>query len=815
MLPRRMLPAAREVLGRRHCLISSLSWPQRPLDRRRTADIRTFSTTSGLTEAAPAIVLAESTDPLPPNSTVSPASSAVRLRPYQERAVSDCLMAIAEGTSRIGVSSPTGSGKTTMFTELIARLPSLPNFPSGADDSLLHRHGDRVLIIVGAIELALQAASAVTRAHPHLHVEIEQGSKYKATGTADVTVATYQTLTRSEDRLSKFRPEGLKAIIVDEAHHAASPSYISLLANFDPEVGLSRDERKEAQARQAAAAAHGTSFSLPGAPTTDQRRIPIIGFSATFSRHDGLALGRVFDRIVYHRDFLEMIDEQWLCPVRFTSIRSNLDLSAVKVSSTSGDFLPRSLASFTNISPVNRLIVRSWLDRAADRRSTLVFCIDVQHVIDLTAEFREAGIDARYLHGGTSMKERKQLLEDFKQGHYKVLVNCAILTEGFDLPQIDAVLLARPTRSRNLFSQMIGRGLRLSPQTGKKDCLVLDLVGTIERGVICTPTLFGLDPEEQIEGMSLEELKERAEEASQRGAGLALDDYDDPTRITFVDYASPHELQSAVSRRIGDFIYRLSPNAWVDCGAGVYILDIPRKGFIRVQRGEPILGEEDTADESSHAEEDVSPVSSPAMATSTWSATFTPQNIDYDEAVATSNRRSFSPYRRAISILGDADAEQAPSLEACIRVCDTYATKHVLRSGPMNQLLRRDAEWRKKAASPSQKALVAKRLGFQPDAESFTKLKLSSKAAMTSAEAEAEADGISPRASRELSSRQAESEKTLSELTRGKASEILTRLKFGFRKRWEGEVKAYNRVVRARLKERERRDKEVVKVGEL
>jgi ATP-dependent helicase IRC3 len=412
------------------------------------------------------------------------------------------------------------------------------------------------------------------------------------------------------------------------------------------------------------------------------------------------------------------------------------------------------------------------------------------------------------------MKERKQLLEDFKQGHYRVLVNCAILTEGFDLPQIDAVLLARPTRSRNLFSQMIGRGLRLSPQTGKKDCLILDLVGTIERGVICTPTLFGLDPEEEIEGISLEELKERAESASQRGAEVALEDYDDPTRITFVDYASPHELQSAVSKKIGDFIYRLSPNAWVDCGAGVYILDIPRKGFIRVQRGEPVFEEEDdVADESSDAEENPTSLCSSAMATPTWSATFTPQNIDYDEAVATSNRRSFSPYRRAISILGDANAEQAPSLEACIRVCDTYATKHVLRSGPMNQLLRRDAEWRKKAASPSQKALVAKRLGFQPNAESFTNLKPNTRAAMMSAEAEE--DGISPYASRELSSRQAESEKTLAELTRGKASEILTRLKFGFRKRWEGEAKAYNRVVKARLKARERREKQVVKVGEL
>lgn len=713
------------------------------------------------------------------SQTTAPSSSSVVLRPYQEQAVQECLDAIATGTTRIGVSSPTGSGKTTMFTELIHRLPDIHHDGEGFSS------GSRVLVIVNSIELAVQAASAVSRTYPHLLVEIDQGAKFKATGVADVTVATYQTLTRSENRLGKYSRTGLKGIIVDEAHHAASKSYIHLLSQFDDEVGLTREQREER------ASEPSTSSSSSSAP-----RIPIIGFSATFARHDGLALGRVFDRIVYHRDFLTMIDEQWLCPVRFTSIKSNLDLSDVKVSSNSGDFLPTSLADYTNTPAINRLIVRSWLDRASDRRSTLVFCVNIQHTMDLTTTFREAGIDARYLHGGTPMKARKQLLQDFKDGQFKVLINCAILTEGFDLPQIDVVLMARPTRSRNLFSQMIGRGLRLSPQTGKTDCLILDLVGTIERGVVCTPTLFGLDPMEDVDGMTLEDLKAKMAEDEEGGSGekeaAVMPDIPDPTEVTFLDYDSPRELQNAVTRRGGnEYINRLSPNAWVDCGGAVYILEIPRKGFIRVQRGPP-----STSDD---AEDDDEINVTPSASSTTWSATFTAQNADYEEAAAAGQARKggfvgkrpgFSLYRRPYSILGNdqsGEAGVAPDLETCVRICDTYATKHVLRSGPMNTLIRRDAEWRKALASTSQRLLVAKRLGYgSPSADEDGKGKIPTKDI-----------------------------KDLDHLTKGDASTILTKLKFGFKQRWKMEVKAWNREAKAQEKELQRRQKEMVQVGDL
>lgn len=636
-----------------------------------------------------------------------------------------------------------------MFTELIGRLPAIGR-------------ATRVLIIVNSIELALQAASAVTRAYSHLLVEIEQGAKFKASGVADVTIATYQTLTRAStasgtERLQKFNPRGLKGIIVDEAHHAASKSYIHLLSRFDPAVGVPKEERVAVD---------------PATPC-----IPIIGFSATFSRHDGLALGRIFDRIVYHRDFLEMIDEQWLCPIRFTAIKADLDLTAVRVSQTSGDFLARSLSSMTNTPVINRLIVGSWLEKARARRSTLIFATDVQHTMDLTVEFRSAGIDARYLHGGTPLKERKQLLADFKAGVYPVLINCAILTEGFDLPQIDCVVLARPTRSKNLFSQMIGRGLRLSPDSGKGDCLVLDLVGSLERGVVCTPTLFGLDPSqaENIENASLEDLKERlsSDQVRQEDTSdpFALAD---PTKVTFIDYDSPHELQQALTNRSGsnEIIARLSPLAWVHCGGSVFILEIPRQGFIRVE-----------------------PSTSSGDQQRTWSAYWTRQNADFEESSAvTGNEKRYIPYRRPIPILTGGDQTdhshqgyESPPLDLAtvIRLCDNYATSTILHSSPMNPLLRRDAAWRKTPATDSQKKLVTKRIR--------------GKGKKRGGEQEEEED--------------ADSE--TNELTKGQAAEILTRLKFGFKRRWETEVKAWNRVAKDKEKERERVSRETVRVGDL
>ncbi|KAF9237313.1 P-loop containing nucleoside triphosphate hydrolase protein [Melanogaster broomeanus] len=530
-------------------------------------------------------------------SLFSTAAGSVALRPYQQSCLDACHAALNAGVTRIGVSLPTGSGKTTVFTTLLSQIPSPKQSPGAS----------RSLIIVNSVELARQAAAQAETTHSDWKVEIEQGTKHKATGLADVTVATYQTLLQPQ-RLAKFRPEDLKAIIIDEAHHAAAPS--------------------------------------PPHP------IPIIGFSATFSRHDGLALGSVFEKIVYHHGFLEMIKEQWLCDVRFTSVKANIDLQGVTVNSRTGDFNATSLAHIINTDTINNLVVRAWLDRASDRKSTLVFCVNIAHVLQLTKTFQDFGVEARYLHSGTPAPERRALISDFKAGSYPVLVNCAILTEGADIPNIDCVVVARPTRSRNVFAQMIGRGMRQSPGTGKVDCRVIDFVDSTSRvpGVVSVPTLFGLDPSEVIDA--------RAESEN----SLNLEDITARSDSRFS--GAPH-------------ISKLSSNAWVGCGNDIYILECLGKGYIRI---EPIPEDEDN----------------PAG----FRATYTEATMH----ISSARQLKISPFMRKRLIL------TAQSLPDAVKGCDTYATQKVLR-GPLALGLLRSAKWRQAPATDSQKDLVNKRRG--------------------------------------------------------------------------------------------------------
>ncbi|KAM5529998.1 hypothetical protein V8D89_016337 [Ganoderma adspersum] len=659
----------------------------------------------------------------------------VVLRPYQESCLQACVDALQRGSTRIGVSLPTGAGKTTVFISLLARLSS----PAQAPDAT------RTLVIVNSVELARQTAEQARRLFPQWTVEIEQG-KHHASGLADLTIGTVQTLTRSQ-RLDKFRAQYLKAVIVDEAHHAAAPSYRHILSHFDTAI-KSPDEAFE--------------------PPALTHRVPILGFSATFSRHDGLALGSVFEEIVYHKDFLEMIKDEWLCHVLFTTVHADIDLSGVTVNSTSGDFNPTSLAHVINTQPVNELIVRTWLDKGAGRKSTLVFCVNLAHVAALTAAFRDAGVDARYLHSKTPAAERKALVESFKAGEYPVLVNCAVLTEGADIPNIDCVIVARPTRSRNLFAQMIGRGMRLSPGTGKKDCRIIDFVDSEQRvaGVVSTPTLFGLDPSELTDDETTESLEERRAAMAERADAESelptpgvKGNVPMPKSVTYIDHEDPFILADQGS---GDpSLWKLTQNAWVSCGGSVYVLECMGKGYIRIT---PI---ESNGDEGAGDEEDTG-----AM----FIAHYTAPTL----AKSTAWVLKISPYRKSKKIL------TAATLAGAIRGCDTYAQKEILPGG-VSRGLSRNARWRWEPASESQKKFVLKAWKGRKVVTTPNGLGKSLPA----------------------------TEEGLRALKKGEAANLITRLKHGALKRYEKKRKAEVRSILANEKEARRRAREDVKVGRL
>lgn len=379
-------------------------------------------------------------------------------------------------------------------------------------------------------------------AYPDLHVEIEMGSSH-ATGAADITIASIRSLV-SKDRIEKFDPQKFKLVLVDEAHHIVAPSYLRVLEYF------------------------GLDQTSPHTPA-------LVGVSATFSRFDGLKLGAAIDHIVYHKDYIDMIGEKWLADAIFTTVKSHTDLSKV-ADGPNGDFNPNQLAAAVNVDGTNDIVVRTWFSRAADRKSTLAFCVDIEHVRCLTAKFREHGIDARYITSETPKAIRAQTLDSFKNQEYPVLVNCGLFTEGTDIPNIDCVLLARPTRSKNLLVQMIGRGLRLHP--GKENCHIIDFVASLDSGIVTAPTLFGLDPGEILDKTNAHDAKELSTLDSTKGGDSPVKStgsrLDENVNVSFTDYDSVHDLVQDSSSE--SHIRSISPNAWVRVGDGRYVLAAPR-----------------------------------------------------------------------------------------------------------------------------------------------------------------------------------------------------------------------------------------------
>lgn len=285
-----------------------------------------------------------------------------------------------------------------------------------------------------------------------------------------------------------------------------------------------------------------------------------------------------------------MIDDKWLSDVVFTTVQSGADLTRVRTSG--GDFQAGALSKAVNRDEINELTVRTWLAKAEGRKSTIAFCVDLTHVASLTSTFRRHGIDARFVTGDTSRDVRKSRIDSFKAGEFPVLLNCGIFTEGTDIPNIDCVLLARPTKSRNLLVQMIGRGLR--KHSSKHNCHVIDMVASLESGIVTTPTLFGLDPNELVEAADAGAMKakrdKKASEAEREalatqsmGQGSSLNAALSG-KITITDYDNVNDLIEDTSGE--RHIRAISPFAWVQVEEGRYVLTSSNGDFITIKRAE-------------------------------------------------------------------------------------------------------------------------------------------------------------------------------------------------------------------------------------
>ena len=178
---------------------------------------------------------------------------------------------------------------------------------------------------------------------------------------------------------------------------------------------------------------------LTGSQRKVSHKVPILGFSATFSRPDRESLARVFEKIVFHVDTPIMVHEGWLAPARSTSVYADLDLDSVPNQATTGDFRTSWPSETVNIQEANQLVVKTYLEKCRSRRSTLAFCVNRKHMKDLARAFQDAGIDARTIDGTTPSRVRAETLRDFKEEKFPVLVNCEILAEGTDIPEVSTI----------------------------------------------------------------------------------------------------------------------------------------------------------------------------------------------------------------------------------------------------------------------------------------------------------------------------------------------------------------------------------------
>lgn len=441
------------------------------------------------------------------------AATQLRLRDYQSECMDHVISAWYGNTQRPGVVLPTGSGKTVIFAHL-------------ARDWREHRGtGSRVVILVHRDELADQALAKLHQVDPSLSL-----GKVKAADDdvhADVMICSVQTLARQArlDRLIKSQdahgPVGL--VIVDEAHHAAAPSYKKIMAD----LGCYSLEPEDDYGSRAGTRA--------------------VGFTATMARGDGVGLGLVWDDVVFSRTILWMISRGYLVDVRGMEVDLDLDLAAVKKSG--GDYQAKSLGDAIRLADGPRKIAWAIREHAADRRP-IVFTPDVATAHETVTALEDLGITAGAVDGKTPREDRQLLYKRFETGEMQCLVNCMVLTEGFDAPWADCAVIARPTQSEPLYVQMVGRVLRTWP--GKTDALVLNMMGT--GGTI--RTLVDLDPglvTPPSPGQSLAEAYTAQEERADR---IAFD----AGNVAF-----------ALKHRDTD-LFAASSHAWLRTGAGVMFL---------------------------------------------------------------------------------------------------------------------------------------------------------------------------------------------------------------------------------------------------
>ena len=362
----------------------------------------------------------------------------MELRPYQKESKAAVFEQWRSGIRRTLLVLPTGCGKTIVFAKI-------------TEDCV--RNGDRVLILAHRGELLEQAADKIAKA-TGLGCATEKAEQSCLGSWFRITVGSVQSLMR-ESRLKRFPEDYFNTIIIDEAHHCISDSYQRVLNHF------------------------------PDAK--------VLGVTATPDRGDMKNLGQVFESLAYEYTLPKAIKEGYLSPIKAVTIPLQVDLTGVGIQS--GDFKAGDLG--TALDPYLERIAEE-MEKYCREKKTVVFL----PLVKTSQKFRDIlnahGFQAAEVNGES--QNRAEILDDYAKGRYNVLCNSMLLTEGWDCPDVDCIVVLRPTKVRSLYCQMVGRGTRLAP--GKDHLLLLDFLWHTERHELCRPAHLICESEEVAQKMT-------------------------------------------------------------------------------------------------------------------------------------------------------------------------------------------------------------------------------------------------------------------------------------------------------------------------
>lgn len=334
----------------------------------------------------------------------------IELRDYQQEAIDNLKKMREDGKTIALLYHATGVGKTI----------------TAATDA--KAVGGRTLFLVNALKLASQAKDTFAKVWPEATLGEYTGSQKDVSQT--VIFATVQSISKD---LEKFSPTDFDYLIVDECHHAAANTYQKIFTYFHPKF--------------------------------------ILGLTATPERSDGEDMLELFQNVAHKMDLKTAVERGVLVPIRCIRVKTNIDLTDVRINGIK--YNSQDLESKLFIPERNQLIVDTYL-KYVNGKKTVIFCASVDHAAEIAKLLRDSGVKAEAVSGRDRVEVREKILKDYETGSTNVLCACDLLNEGWDSPHTTVLFMARPTMSKTIYLQQLGRGTRRCP--GKEDLLVIDFV---------------------------------------------------------------------------------------------------------------------------------------------------------------------------------------------------------------------------------------------------------------------------------------------------------------------------------------------------